>query len=104
MQQRGGGGTSIVMLVVIQVSLALLPLFTSGFPHPPSPFFKNVSCVRETEILAEKLPPSGVFIRDHAVLVINKLFLLAGSAVHIERGVLLPRAPARRVDLRRLSR
>ena len=35
---------------------------------PPSPFFKNVSCLRATKILAEQ-PPQGVFIRDDAGLV-----------------------------------
>ena len=40
---------------------------------PPSPFFKNVLCVRETEILAEQQPPQGVSVCDHAGLAINKL-------------------------------
>ena len=29
--------------------------------------------MRETEILVEQQPPQGVFVCDHAVLVINKL-------------------------------
>ena len=33
---------------------------------------KNVYCVRETEILVEQQPPLGVFVCDHAGLVINK--------------------------------
>ena len=43
-----------------------------GVFAPPSPFFKNVVCVRETEILVEQ-PPQEVFVCDHAGLVINKL-------------------------------
>jgi len=39
---------------------------------PPSPFFKNVQCVRETEIPVEQQPPQGVFVCGHAGLVINK--------------------------------
>ena len=39
---------------------------------PPSPFFKNVKCVRETEIRVEQQPPQGVYVCDHAGLVINK--------------------------------
>jgi len=31
-----------------------------------------VQCVRETEILVEQQPPQGVFVCDHAGLVINK--------------------------------
>ena len=39
-------------------------------------------CVRETEILVEQQPPQGLFVCDHAGLVINKeLSLQAGSAV-----------------------
>ena len=41
------------------------------FP-PPSPFFKNVHYVRETEILVEQQPPKVVFICDNAGHVINK--------------------------------
>jgi len=37
-----------------------------------SPFFKNVQCVKETEILVEQQPPQGVLVCDHAGLVINK--------------------------------
>jgi len=49
---------------------------------PPSPFFKNVECVRETEIQLEQQPPQGVFVCEHAGLVINKFSLAAvkGSA------------------------
>ena len=45
---------------------------------PLSPFCKNVSCVRETEILVEQ-PPQGVFVCDHAGLVISKLSLRGAS-------------------------
>ena len=41
----------------------------------PSPFFKHVQCVRETEILVEQQPPQGVLVWDHAGLVINKFSL-----------------------------
>ena len=41
---------------------------------PSSSFCQHVSCVRETEILVEQ-PPQGVFVCDHAGLVINKLSL-----------------------------
>ena len=37
-----------------------------------SHFVKNVKCVRETEILVEQQTPQGVFVCDHAGLVINK--------------------------------
>ena len=33
--------------------------------------FKNVKCVRETEILVEQQPPQGVFVCEHAGCVIN---------------------------------
>ena len=46
-----------------------------GVFTPPSPFFKNVECVRETELLVEQQPPQGVFVCDHAGLVINKFSL-----------------------------
>ena len=36
-------------------------------------FFTNVQCARETEILVGQELPKGVFICDHAGLVINKL-------------------------------
>ena len=36
--------------------------------------FENVLCVRETEILVEQQTLEGVFICDHAGLVINKIF------------------------------
>jgi len=42
-----------------------------GVLAPPSPFFKNVECVRETKILVEQQPPKGVFIYDRAGLEIN---------------------------------
>ena len=43
---------------------------------PPSPFFKNVHCVGENEILVEQQPPQGVLVCDHAGLVINQLSLV----------------------------
>ena len=46
-----------------------------GVFAPPSPFFKNVSCVREIEFLVEHQPPQGVFVCDHAGFVINKFSL-----------------------------
>jgi len=39
---------------------------------PSSPFFENVSCVRETQIIAEQQPPREIFFCDHAGPVINK--------------------------------
>ena len=42
---------------------------------PPSPFFENVYCGRESEILEEEQPPQGVLVCDHAGLVINKFSL-----------------------------
>ena len=36
-----------------------------------SPFFENVQCVRETEILVEQEKTEGVFVYDHAGLVIK---------------------------------
>jgi len=52
-------------------------LGSRGKAFPPEertlpPFFKNVECVRETEILVEQQPPQGVFICDHAGRVIIK--------------------------------
>jgi hypothetical protein len=47
-----------------------------GVFAPPSLSFKNVKCVRETEILAEQQPPRGVLVCDHAGLVINQLSVL----------------------------
>ena len=38
----------------------------------PSPFFRNVQCVRETEVPVEQQPPQGVLVYDHAGLGINK--------------------------------
>ena len=43
-----------------------------GVFAPPSPFFKNVKCVGETEILLAQHTPQGVFVCGHAGLVINK--------------------------------
>ena len=59
-------------------------LGSRGKAFPPEertlpPFFKNVECVRETEILVEQQPPQGVFICDHAGLVINKISLHSRS-------------------------
>ena len=42
-----------------------------GFFALPSFFFKNVQCVRETDVLVEHQPPQGVFVCDHACLVIH---------------------------------
>ena len=52
---------------------------------PPSPFFKNVKCVRETEILVEQQPPQGVLSCDDAGLVINKLS--HGAIIKLSHGV-----------------
>jgi len=38
-------------------------------------FFQNGQCVRETVILVEQQPPQGLFVCDHAGLVINKFSL-----------------------------
>jgi len=38
--------------------------------------------VRETEILVEQQPPQGVFVRDDAGLVINKLSQNAGLVIN----------------------
>ena len=35
-------------------------VLTPSYKVPPSPFFKNVPCVRETEILVEQQPPLSV--------------------------------------------
>jgi len=43
-----------------------------GVLAPPSSFFLNVQCVRETEFLVKQQFPKGVFICDHAGLVINE--------------------------------
>ena len=43
-----------------------------GLFAPPSLFCKTVCCVRETEILVERQSPQGVFVCDHAGLVINE--------------------------------
>ena len=40
-----------------------------------------MKCLRETEILVEQQPPQGVFVCDHAGLVINKFSL---NQVHSE--------------------
>ena len=45
----------------------------TGVFAPPSPYLKNVQCVRENEILVEQQPPRGVLVCDHAGFVINKL-------------------------------
>ena len=37
-----------------------------GVFAPPSPFFKNVECVGETEILVEQQPPQGILVCVHA--------------------------------------
>ena len=39
-----------------------------GHLAPPSPFFENVQCVSETEILGEKKKTQGVLVCDHAGL------------------------------------
>jgi len=46
--------------------LALNP--TSG----RSEMNKNVQCVRESKCLEEEQPPQGVFVGDHAGLVVNQ--------------------------------
>ena len=43
-----------------------------GVFAPPSPFFKNVLCVRKFEILIEQQPTQEVFVCDHAGPVINQ--------------------------------
>ena len=50
---------------------------------PPSPFFKNVQCVRETEILVEQQPPQGVLVCDYAGLVINEFSKREGGGAGI---------------------
>ena len=57
-----------------------------GVFAPPSPYFKNVSCVREIEILVEQQPPQGVLECDHAGLVINKFSRGVPAAKH-DRGL-----------------
>ena len=37
-----------------------------------SPFFKDVKCVRETEILVAQQPPKAALVCDHAGLVIHR--------------------------------
>ena len=70
-----------------------------GVFAPPSPLCKNVSCVRETEILVEQQPPQGVFVCDHAGLVMNKFSLqddeerAAAAAVRLLHRSTLHRAP-----------
>ena len=44
------------------------PFPEMGVFAPPSPFFKNVECVRETEILVEQQSRQGVLVCDHAGL------------------------------------
>jgi len=53
-----------------QIPVALSP--EMGVFKPVSPFLKNVKCARETKILVEQQPPQGVFVCDHASLVINE--------------------------------
>ena len=50
--------------------LALNP--TSG----RSEMNKNVQCVRESKCLEEEQPPQGVFVGDHAGLVVNQFSLI----------------------------
>jgi len=45
-----------------------------GCIHAGVGIYKGL-CVRETEILVEQQPPQGVFVCDHAGLVINKFSL-----------------------------
>ena len=45
----------------------------TGVFAPPSPFFNNVKCVRETQILLAQVPPQGVLECGRAGLVIHKL-------------------------------
>ena len=54
-----------------QVAIPSPPWYKADSESGPS-FFKNVQCVRETEILVEQQPPQGVFVCDHAGLVINR--------------------------------
>jgi len=63
---------------------------TAGSQLSDLGFFTHCSpqrtCVRETEILVEQQPPQGVFVCDHAGLVINE-FSIQGPAPWIPRGV-----------------
>ena len=43
-----------------------------GVFAPPSPFFENVKCVKETEIPAKQQLPKGVLFCDHAGHAINE--------------------------------
>ena len=49
-------------------------------------------CVRKTEILVEQHPPQGIFVCDHAGLVINKFSLWALRST-------TPHGPTKSVDL-----
>ena len=54
--------------------------------HAKQRNFLLLSCkhrgVRETEILVEQQLPQGIFVCDHAVLVINQFSPRGGSEVH----------------------
>ena len=50
-----------------------------GVSEPPSLCFEKVQWGTETEILVEQQPPQGVFVCDHAGLVINKFSPLRGG-------------------------
>jgi len=65
------------------------PRASGSFPEmgvfaPPSSFFKKVECVRETDILLDQQPLQGVFVCDHAGLVINKLYPPASGSLRLE--------------------
>jgi len=68
---RGHAGLEIKNRGARREGAALFP--EMGVFAPPSPFFMNVQCVGETEILVEQQPPQGVSVCDHAGFVINKL-------------------------------
>ena len=56
---------------------------------PPSPFLKNMPCVRKTEILVEQQPPQGVFVCDHAGPVINKFSLFEQPSLGLKGAYVL---------------
>ena len=66
-------------------------------------WLKNMKCVRQTEILVEQQPPQGVFVCDHAGLVINKFSLgrIRWGPPHAAR---VPNAAAAAGDQRALGR
>ena len=64
-------------LSAYHVNLSALPNTTG---------FKIVWCVRETEILAEQQLPQGVFVCDHAGLVINQFFFRGRRTDRFEVG------------------